>query len=490
MATRAWGVADSGSRFADRDHVRVEAASVNGMADVDTLEALFARFELDLEGGTEIEAAFNRARNLLEASGKRPASRAALVIAADALTAVVLDPGRSVFEARRMADKAALLSNVPAEDARLSVFLHAANNPRLLELPPRMAAEAQLRLLAALAPISEASLWSGGVAADLNCLLSVGETTSTRRVRSVARLTLERDTVVGDRCAIHGVPVLRWQLPCAALVVRTSSEHRARALAFAHETAALLAVILERELLLERNAHRERTLIDASEKRLVRLGFDLHDGPLQAITALTADIRLARSQIGALSSREHQRIFSGRLQDFESRVVEIDRSLRELALSLESKSVLDQPLGDVLNREAESFERRTSITTKTEFSGDFSHLTPTQRLTFFRVLQEALTNVREHSGATAVRVSLESRRNYTELRVVDNGNGFEVMRVLIDAARRGRLGLVGINERVRMLGGAFDVVSQPGASTELIIRLPIWDPLENAREGEPVEVVV
>ena len=96
----------------------------------------------------------------------------------------------------------------------------------------------------------------------------------------------------------------------------------------------------------------------------------------------------------------------------------------------------------------------------------------------FRALQEALTNVREHSDATVVQVSLEARPSCTELRVMDNGSGFDVTRVLIDAARRGRLGLVGIGERVRMLGGTFDVISRPDEYTELTISLPEWRPVE------------
>ena len=61
-------------------------------------------------------------------------------------------------------------------------------------------------------------------------------------------------------------------------------------------------------------------------------------------------------------------------------------------------------------------------------------------------------------------------------RVTDNGHGFEVSRSLAKAAQRGRLGIVGIGERVRMLGGTFEIDSRPGGPTSLRFSLPRWKP--------------
>ena len=67
------------------------------------------------------------------------------------------------------------------------------------------------------------------------------------------------------------------------------------------------------------------------------------------------------------------------------------------------------------------------------------------------------------------------------MRVTDNGHGFEVSRALAQAAQRGRLGLVGIGERVRMLGGTFEIDSQPGGPTNLRFSLPRWEPFSRRR---------
>jgi signal transduction histidine kinase len=440
-------------------------------ADLDVLALVrdaFAESAAELVDGAEL-----RTRRLAGSLG----SLGPVLFAADALTAVALDCGWSACNVERIIENTAQACGVSTAEARTKLFLQATHNPRLLELPPRLAMDFQLQLLQAMTQIEEVSLWTGSQSTRLECVLSFGEKGATRRVRAVARLALSADSEEDVRQGlVLGVRVLRWQRPFAGLVLRGLAGDRGTALAFAHETAAALTPLLERDMLLERSSRRERSLVEASEKRLARLAYDLHDGPLQDIAALTGDIRLARTELHRHLRLAEQRLIDGRLQDLEARAAEMDRSLRELAISLEPKHVLELPLLTVFQRETEAFERRTGIETLLDISGDFSELTASQRLALFRAVQEALTNIREHSDATVVQVSLEARRSCTELRVIDNGSGFDVTRVLIDAARRGRLGLVGVSERVRLLGGTFDVISRPEKYTELFVSLPVWRP--------------
>ena len=100
-----------------------------------------------------------------------------------------------------------------------------------------------------------------------------------------------------------------------------------------------------------------------------------------------------------------------------------------------------------------------------------------QRITIFRTIQEALANIREHAAATSVTVRIRARRSAIEVQVTDAGMRFEVERALAKAAQRGRLGLVGIAERVRMAGGTFELQSAPGGPTTLKLTLPRWEPL-------------
>ena len=161
-------------------------------------------------------------------------------------------------------------------------------------------------------------------------------------------------------------------------------------------------------------------------------------------------------------------------------LVELDRQLREIAHSLETKSVISRPLGEILHREIDTFAERTGIQTELEIRGDPDSLSSAQRITVFRAIQEALANVREHAGATHVTVRVRARRSAIELQIVDDGMGFEVERALAKAAQRGRLGLVGIGERVHMVGGTFELESQPGGPTTLKLTLPRWEPLSSS----------
>jgi signal transduction histidine kinase len=105
-----------------------------------------------------------------------------------------------------------------------------------------------------------------------------------------------------------------------------------------------------------------------------------------------------------------------------------------------------------------------------------------QKIALIRVVQEALTNIREHANASAVRIWITTRNGRIDARVEDDGSGFHVARTLVECAKRGRFGLVGSSERVRLLGGTFDVRSRPGGPTTVSLSLPRWEPLAVAQQ--------
>jgi signal transduction histidine kinase len=209
----------------------------------------------------------------------------------------------------------------------------------------------------------------------------------------------------------------------------------------------------------------------------MRIGFDLHDGPIQDVLALAADVRLLQQQVYPFVLEEYREQAHGRFDDLSARLVDLDRQLREVAHSLETKSVLSRPLGEILHREVDGFAERSGIHAELDVRGDPDSLSSAQRITVYRAIQEALANVREHAGATNVSVRVRARRSAIELQIVDDGMGFEVERALAKAAQRGRLGLVGIGERTRMVGGTFELESRPGGPTTLKLTLPRWEPL-------------
>jgi signal transduction histidine kinase len=126
---------------------------------------------------------------------------------------------------------------------------------------------------------------------------------------------------------------------------------------------------------------------------------------------------------------------------------------------------------------------RDGLPTTLTVSGDASEATASQRIALTRIVHEALRNAVEHGGAHTVAVMLDSGPKGIYLRLHEEGRGFDVEAELADAARRGRLGIVSMGERARLLGGSFDIDSRPGGPTVVSVRLPWWRPLAAVRDA-------
>lgn len=433
-------------------------------------------------------AAEARAKAMTHAASPRfrDLADAAVMFAADALVTMVIEKGQAaVDDCGPLIEAVADVSGLSHDAAAFSLYLRAIANPAILALPPRVAAETHLHLLYGLSPISDASLWVEELSGRVSQVASVGLHAATRRCRSVAIRTISGSRTPSsgdDRAQIQGAAVVRWDRAVGVMVARSRPEHRARVSVFLVECSAMLASILERDLLLGRSASREQQLHQANERRLLRVGFDLHDGPLQDIAAFAADLRLAREQLSQSLTGRLRAIMLGRFDDLGGRLAEIDQTLRELSQSLESSSVGTASLPDTLRRELAVFDRRAGIEAAIEISGSFDSLSASQRIALFRIAQEGLANVREHSSATKVSVTLRELADGVRLAIVDDGDGFDVSHTVVSAARRGRLGLVGMSERVRLLGGSFSLTSSFGTGTQIVATLPSWDPVSATRE--------
>jgi signal transduction histidine kinase len=223
-------------------------------------------------------------------------------------------------------------------------------------------------------------------------------------------------------------------------------------------------------------------LVEGSDRRLTRLGFDLHDGPLQELLLLGEDLRMFRGQLGSVLGEDRQAwLLQGRLDDLGARLAALESGLRRISTAVHASFLIERPFADAVRELIEAFADRTGIVPALGLHGEPASMSPSQRIALLSVVGEALSNVREHGrGASEVEVSIALGAAGVSARVRDDGCGFDVEAALLGAARRGRIGLAGIHERVRLLGGECVVESRPGGPTSVSLTLPRWEPLTSS----------
>jgi two-component system sensor histidine kinase UhpB len=200
-----------------------------------------------------------------------------------------------------------------------------------------------------------------------------------------------------------------------------------------------------------------RLVFRAQEEERRRLARDLHDEVNQALTAIL--LRLEAASQAAPPELEEE---LGELKRLVNQAME---ELLQLARQLRPTALDDHGLLPALATHVRRFASQTGIQADLQTHGE-PDLAPDQEIAVYRVAQEALANVARHSNASQVKVDLDTSGTALELRVRDDGKGFDVMR------RRKGLGLDGMAERARLIGGEFVIDSRPGAGTELVMRVP------------------
>lgn len=410
-----------------------------------------------------------------------------LPYAADVLAGLALDFPWEAGVDGLVEDLAAALGR-DADVVAVELHGRACRNSNLVAFAPATALAVQLRLAQTFGRVEQVSLWTLGSLGGTTCVAHVGNTPSPKRPPALVRrvVTLARGPAADARGAI-ACPVVCWQQTVGALFVRLGPASRPVVAAILTSAADALSPLLERHALLERNAQKEQALVAATERRLARLGFDLHDGPIQNVIALAGDLRAFRSDLAASAGASDVARLLERVDYFEDRLHGLDSALRELCESLDAPAIAGRPLELTLEAEATAFANQTGIRADVAISGRMDGLSASQRIALVRFVQEALNNVREHSGATKVQITLGVQRGLVSAAVSDNGDGFSVEPTLVRAARAGRFGLVGMSERARLLGGRFDIRSEPGGPTTVSIALPPWQPsVEQPGLAEPL----
>ena len=208
----------------------------------------------------------------------------------------------------------------------------------------------------------------------------------------------------------------------------------------------------------------EITKAQEAERR--RIAREIHDESIQSLATLALGIdAIARGK--EKLSKDVMR----RLKGLRTEVNSILDGLRCFSHELRP-GVIDQVgLVAALEILTEELNKENRVKTSLEVAGSERRLTPETELALFRIAQEALRNVKKHSTATKTALRLKFTRSKIKLTVSDNGRGFELPDILSDFAAEGKLGLIGMQERTRLLGGKLLVRSWVGRGTTVVVEV-------------------
>jgi signal transduction histidine kinase len=198
-------------------------------------------------------------------------------------------------------------------------------------------------------------------------------------------------------------------------------------------------------------------LLEGQELERKRLARELHDETGQALTSILLGLKTLEQQVGEEPLAQMRELVGSALDD-----------LRRLTTELRPPALDDFGLEAALERLARITGERTGLNVQLNVSAPAGSLQPNQETAIYRIVQEALTNVVKHAAARSVSILVTRVDSSVRTVIEDDGNGFAVAGV-----REGALGLVGMRERVLLLGGRFEVDSSPGAGTTLLVELPV-----------------
>jgi PAS domain S-box-containing protein len=226
-------------------------------------------------------------------------------------------------------------------------------------------------------------------------------------------------------------------------------------------------LLAESRILQDQLRHLSRLVLQAQEEERKRISRELHDVIAQTLTGINVQLAALAKQT-RLNPDEFDRGITRTKRWVEKSVDIVNQFARELR-----PAVLDDlGLIPALHTFMENFTAQTGIRTHLTAFAAVEHLDTPGRTVLFRVAQEALTNVARHAGASQVEVSIHKMADCICMKIKDDGKSFPAQR-LMKAKGSKRLGLLGMRERLEMIGGDFEVESAPGEGTTIQARIPL-----------------
>jgi two-component system sensor histidine kinase DegS len=204
-----------------------------------------------------------------------------------------------------------------------------------------------------------------------------------------------------------------------------------------------------------------------SEER-TRIALDIHDGLVQTLAGLSYKLDLCREFLtldparGERTLLDTQHLLKGAIEE-----------ARQVVFSLKPLHFDRLDLHTALKHYAKTYAKQYHIDTTVGVQGNERGLSPKTKIFLFRIVQEALSNVQKHAGASKVQVRIVIEKTKLTASIQDNGRGFDLPGVSADPEKWASLGLKGMTERARLLGGRARIETQPGQGTTISISIPL-----------------
>lgn len=221
-------------------------------------------------------------------------------------------------------------------------------------------------------------------------------------------------------------------------------------------------------------------VVAAQEQERRRLSLELHDSPTQWVTSALYGVDTCSALLGRSNFDQAQTELANVRRLLERSLDE----LRKVAADLHPPALEKAGLVPALRHYVTEYKRSTGIACTLQAEGRTIRLPSQLEITIYRIAQEALTNIRKHANASAVDIQVKFCPDSFAVYITDNGKGFELPETVQSGKVGTHLGLAGMNERAKMVGGTLTINTSPGSGTSIGLTVPISAPItKESMEG-------
>lgn len=279
------------------------------------------------------------------------------------------------------------------------------------------------------------------------------------------------DFVEAGVISVVAVPIVSGDQSFGTLALFSLDETKS----FSDRDKAILAGIGRQAGIAIENAHlyenmrfyaRQITQVQEDERK--RIARELHDETIQMLIVMSRRLEVLTTLPEPLSETALRH-----LESVQELIGDTLRGMRRFVQDLRPPTLDHLGLVAALEGLTRNLMEQNKIETKLQVTGEVQRLMPDEELVLFRIAQEVLSNVRRHSQASQATVQVEFSPSRIRMTIKDNGCGFNAPERIGDLVPTGRLGLVGMHERARLLGGTLQIESEADMGTAVIVDVPV-----------------